>query len=193
MHRLWGNVNEPAVPRSTNDRLGVWLATVVGSVILGLVLEVPWWIPEWQGYVDGLVVGLILAAAVASIASFNAARHRVRQRVSPKWRWPAYLFLAGLLFTVWSLGALITAFAISGGPFGATYSKQFHFAEVETTVYLYDSTFLDPETTVYLRRGWLPLRERVMHLGRDPDEVQVILRGNSLKIGDQTLDVGNRK
>lgn len=176
----------------TNDRLGVWLATFVGSVVLEIVLEAPRWIPEWQLYVDGLVVCLMLVAAVASVGTFNAARRRLRQRISPKWRWPVYVVLGAMLFTHWSFGAVVAAFAMSGGPFGASYSKQFHFAEFETTVYLYDSSFLDPETTVYLRRGWLPLRERVMHLGRAPDQVQVALRGSLLVIGDQTLDLEDR-
>ena len=187
-------MNETAVPlQSGPDRLGVWLATFAGSLVLGLVLESFRWIPEWQSYVDGLVVCLMLAAAVASIASFNAARHRVRQRISRKWRWPAYLFLGGLMFTIWSFGALLTAFAIGGGPFGATYSKQFHFAELGATIYLYNSSFLDPETTVYVRRGWLPLREQVMQFGKTPDDVGVVLRGDLVMIEGRALNLRNRE
>ena len=174
---------------STSDRLGVWLSTFVGSSVLGLVLEAPRWIPEWQPYVDGLVVCLVTVSAALGIASFNATRRRFGQRVSPKWRPLAYFFLAGLVFATWSFAALITAFAVSGGPFGATYSKQFHFAEFDATIYLYDSSFLDPETTVYLRRGWLPLREQVMHLGKAPDDVEVTLRGNLLMLEGRALDL----
>lgn len=97
------------------------------------------------------------------------------------------------MFTIWSFGVLITAFAIGGGPFGATYSKQFHFAELGATIYLYDSSFLDPETTVYVRRGWLPLREQVMHLGGAPGDVDVVLRGNLVMIDGRALDLRNRE
>lgn len=185
-------MDNPGVPPQSPDRLGIWLSVLVGSFVLGLALEVPWWIPEWQGYVDALVVGLTLVALAASVATFNAARKRVRRSVPPRWRWPAYAFLTGATFAVWSLGALIAVLSISGGPFGASYDKQFHFAEFEATVYLYDSSFIDPETTVYVRRGWLPWRGRVLHLGRHPDDVDVVLRGDVVMIGDQALDLKNR-
>ena len=97
------------------------------------------------------------------------------------------------MLVVWSFGALVAVFAVGGSPFGARYEKQFHFAEVDTTVYLYDSSFLDPETSVYVRRGWLPLRERVMHLGKAPEHVDVVLRGNVVMVEDQTLDLQNRE
>jgi len=187
-------VDEAVVPsQPASDRLGIWLLAFVGSVVLGVVLAAPWWIPEWQVIVDGIVLCLMLAAAVASIASFNAARRRISKRVSTKWRWLAYFFLAVPVVVVWSFGALLTVFAIAGGPFGATYSRQVHFAELETTIYLYDSSFLDPETTVYKRRGWLPLRERVMSLRKAPDAVDVVLRDNVLMVEDQAVDLGNRE
>lgn len=180
-------MDNTAVLRS--DRLGVWLATCVGSVVLGITLATLRWIPEWQTYINGVVVCSLVASAVASIASFRAARRRYGPRISPKWRVLAYLFVGGLVLALWSFSALIAALAVSGGPFGATYSKQFHFAELGATVYLYDSTFLDPETTVYLRRGWLPLREQVMHLGKSPEEVEVVLRGSELMVDDRPLEL----
>lgn len=175
------------------DRFAVWLATFVGSFVLGLALEAPQWIPGWQLFVDGLGVCLLVSATVAGIASFKAARRRIYNRVSSRWRWLVYPCLAAPMFAVWSFGALILAFAVSGGPFGATYSKQFHFAEVDATIYLYDSSFLDPATTVYLRRGWLPLREQVMILGEAPDDVEVVLRGNVLTVEDRAVDLRKRE
>jgi len=186
-------VDEAVVPsQPTSDRLGVWLLAFVGSVVLGIVLGSPWWIPELQVFVDAVVFCLMLAAAVASIAAFNAARHRIRKRVSARWRWLAYFFLAVPMLVVLSFGALITVFAVAGGPFGATYNRQVHFAELDTTIYLYDSSFLDPETTVYRRRGWLPLRDRVMSLRKAPDAVDVVLRGNVVMIEGQALDLRDR-
>lgn len=188
------SVGKTAAPhQSTSDRLGVWLSTFVGSLVLSLVLGAPRWIPEWQSYIDGLVVCLMLAATAASIASFNAARRRFGHRVAPKWRGLASLFVGGLMFAVWSFGVLITAFAIGGGPFEASYSKQLHFAELDATIYLYDSSFLDPETAVYVRRGWLPLREQVMRLGKAPGDVQVTLRGNVLMIDGRALALQKRE
>lgn len=188
------NVAEAAgLHQPSTDRLRVWLATFVSSAALLLVLDSLEWIPEWQVYVDGLVACLALAAAVASIASFNAARHRIRKRVSEKWRWFAYICLVLPMLVVWSFGGLVAVFAIGGSPFGTTYEKQFHFAEVDTTVYLYDSSFLDPETSVFVRRGWLPLREQVMHLGTAPEHVDVVLRGKVLMINGRALELKNRE
>jgi len=177
---------------STKDRLGVWLATFVGGIVLCVVLEVPRWIPEWEPYVDLLVVCLVTVSAAAGILSFNAARRRFGRRLSAKWRYLAYFFSALIMFAVWSFAALIAAFAAGGGLFAATYSQQFHFAELDTTIYLYNSSFLDPETTVYVRRGWLPLREQVMTLGKSPDSVRVTLNGNVVMIDHRALDLRNR-
>jgi hypothetical protein len=173
------------------DKLGVWLSAFFGCVVLVIVLEVPAWIPEWEPYIDGLVVCLVLASMVACVASFKAAASRIRERVKPPSRWLAQLLLAALMFAVWSFGAVIAAFAVGGGPLSATYIKQLHFEEIDTTIYLYDSSFLDPETTVYRRRSWLPVREQVMHLGRAPEAVHVVLRGNVLMINDRAVDLRN--
>lgn len=180
------------VHQSTKNRLGRWFLVFVGSIVLGIVLETPSWIPEWQPYVDGLFVCLVAVSAVAGIATFNAARRRFGRRLSAKWRYLAYFFVAGLMLSVWSFTALLAAFAVSGGVFSPTYSQQFHFAELDTTIYLYNSSFLDPETTVYVRRGWLPLRAQVMTLGKAPGSVRVTLSGNVVMIDHRALDLRSR-
>jgi hypothetical protein len=178
----------PALPQPKPARLRGVLWTFVGALFLSFVLATPQWIPEWDTFMQGAVVCLLVTSAVAGAASFVAARRHCA-KLPPVWRWLVYFGCTATMLAVWGFAALAVASELGNGVFASTYKRQLHFAEAGITIYLYDSSFLHPETIVYQRRGWLPVRRELMQLRRRPEQVEVELRGQRLVIGDRTVDL----
>jgi hypothetical protein len=174
-------------------RAGLWLALFGGSLAAGIALAAAPWIPEWTAFVDAVLVLLVFVAAAAGVALFLGVRHSVRQRVPAKWRLPVNLLSAALVFGAWGFLVLVAGVAASDFPFGPRYARQFKFPEYDSTVYLYDSSFLDPSTTVFVRQGWLPLRTRVVTLNGNPKDVDVVQHGSLLMLNEQQLDLSERR
>lgn len=183
-------MNEVSQHKPAAARAGVWLSLFVGAFVLAIAVGSPLWIPEWEPFVELVIGALVLVAAWAGVALLRAVHRYVRQNVAAKWRLLVNVFGALVVFGVWAIAALLASVMLMDGfPFGATYYKQFEFPEHHTTLYLYDSSFLDPETTVFLRQGALPLRTKALVLGASPSHVDVVQHGALLMVNGRELDL----
>lgn len=171
-------------------RVRVRLSVLVGALVLALAVGAPLWVPEWEPFVEVVIGGLVLLAGWAAIGLFVALRRSVRTSESRALRLLAVVFGALVLFGTWAFAALIASVSmVDGFPFGATYERQLEFPEYGTTVYLYDSSFLDRCTTVFVRQGLLPVRKEVLSLGVAPESLDIVQHGSLLMINDRELDL----
>lgn len=119
------------------------------------------WIPEWYGFQATLCVVGWLGAAVAAVLLIRGTWLQSHDRMEMPFR-VVLTVLPGLLMVgLIGLGALLSAYTLSGGLFEPTYRSQLEFEEDHATLYFYDSGFMDVQTTVYLRNGVLPVMREV--------------------------------
>ncbi|HEX2736492.1 MAG TPA: hypothetical protein VHM70_33045 [Polyangiaceae bacterium] len=167
------------------------LAVLAACVIAALGLAAAQWIPEWQRVSDVVATSLVLAMGGIGVVLFNRFRRRASGHQAPGWRLTVNVLVALVGLSAWSFAAVLVLFMSAGFPFGATYHSQLPFPEYHTTLYLYDSSFLDPSTTVFVRQGWLPLRRELASLGVAPRNVEVVLHGSTLLINGEEFDLAN--
>lgn len=137
----------------------------IGGFLLGLGVAaagtlVPW-IPEWFGFQAGLCLLGWTGALVAGIFLVRGAWLQSKGRMETTFRWVVTIASALVMAGIILFGALISALNTYGGIFPSSLRATYDFPENNATVYLYDSGFLDPETTVKLRSGFLPVMRRV--------------------------------
>lgn len=137
----------------------------IGGFLLGFGLAliatfIPW-IPEWFGFQLTLCVAGWLVALAGALLTIRGAWLATREYMLLGFRLAITVLPGLLMLGLIGFGVLFSAFELTGGFFEPTLSHKVEFHDPAATVYFYDTGFMDAQTTVYLRRGVLPIMEQV--------------------------------
>jgi hypothetical protein len=155
-----------SVPSCMNaTRLVLPILAFLVALGIAIVATILPFIPEWSSF-QVITVCLALAAGLATgIWLLREVWLQAGTRLTSGFK--VVLFLSvGFLATVgYGVAGLFSIFMLHGGLFAPIYVRQFDFPAYQTTIYVYDSSFLDPEVSITVRRGKLPLMDDVGTFG----------------------------
>jgi hypothetical protein len=159
-------------------------AFLLASAIVLLATFLPW-IPEWELFQIITAAMGILGAAVAAGLLLRGIWLQTRTRMQQGSRVVLVLMTGFVTFGALLFSSAMTTFILNRGFFEPILKQKFEFPEYSTTVYVYDSSFFDPETTFKLRHGSLPFAfEAGRFPGYDPDHLTVEQEGEYAVYGD---------
>lgn len=136
----------------------IFLAAAITTAIVPFI-------PEWEIF-QNLTCYLSLTGGLAAcIWLIRGVWMQAKEIMKPSFRTILTLSSGFVGAAVWLTSSFVCLVAMHGFLFSPNYLKQAEFPEYNTTIYVYDNSFLDPEALIYVRQGWLPLMHQVGNFG----------------------------
>ncbi len=149
----------------TFTRIVLPIATFVVFVGIALTAALLPFIPEWSVF-QSMTCYLSLAGAFGTgIWMVIGIWNHTQTRLSQGFRTILSLSVGFVGAAVFLFSTFLCLMGLHGFLFEPRYVKQAEFAAFDTTIYVYDSSFLDPEASFTVRRGWLPFMEEIGNFG----------------------------
>jgi hypothetical protein len=162
-----------------------WTAAIVAPLVAAVLAAVPW-IPSWSGPVKVFSVLLALAGVTAALC-YAFIRIRSVSGVLSRATVTGLLGPLGLLL----LSAAMTCLG-QFELFPPSYA--FMIEASGARVYVYDTGFLDPEVTVRVQRGPLPIHAPLFNFRRCASmDVKLDPDGHTLHVCGQRCDLRTRR
>jgi hypothetical protein len=160
------------------------IAFILAILITALAAGLPW-IPEWRLFqIITAILGL-LGATASMIFLLRGIWLQAREKMDNMLLMLIIVFTGMVTSGILFMAGLFTLFVIDGGLFAPVFKQKFAFPEYGITIYVYDSSFLDPEAQFRVRRSALPfaLYAGTFH-GYDAEHLTVEQEGEYAVFGD---------
>lgn len=143
-------------------------------------------IPSWK-IVGGAIVCLLYSIALLfdGLILNRAWWYLIKKQT--KTTSIALTSLLGLIITGWLFCTfMIFMLVFEGGPFPGKLEREINYPKYGKTVYIYNSSFLDPETTIKMREGWLPIMKDKKHLnGWESSRIEIEQKDNIVELKNE--------
>lgn len=161
----------------------LFIVLLQAIVFLILVAQV---IPSWEIVAIVIVCLLYIIALIFDGFILNRTwRYLIKKQT--KTTSAVLTSLLGLLITSWLFYTfMIFILFIGGGPFPGKLEKEINYPKYGKTIYIYNSSFLDPETTIKMREGWLPIMKDKKHLnGWESSRIEIEQKDNIVELKNE--------
>ena len=158
---------------------------------IGVLVLIPQAIPSWE---MGIII-FVSALYGVNLVIAGFILHRTQKKLSikqtTKKSWLLTIGL-GLIITGWLFYSfLCCSMGFGQGLFGGALEKEIHYPAYGKTLYIYNSSWLDPETTIKMREGWLPIMKDKKHWYCAPNNIKIEKKGDyiQLKEGQDSIQI----
>jgi hypothetical protein len=170
--------------------------TLITLSLFGFLVVSPQFIPSWE-IVPKVIVGLIYISNIILLYIIIKRSQKYFFKHFAKKLALRLTILISILSVFTILFLFIgTSLGFGQGFLGASYVKEFNYPKRHTSIYIYDAGFLDPVTSIKVRRGffpfmkdlktmngWIPYGIKVSH---NKDAAQLVFQTDTLKISLET-------
>lgn len=118
-------------------------------------------IPEWLTFQEITVYASLLTALALGVLMVRGIWLQTKERLQTGFRWVLTVAVGFLGFGILFVAAFLCEIGLHGLFESTTADHQIEFPAYATTVYVYDSSWLDPAMTLKMRRGKLPFTEEM--------------------------------
>lgn len=149
-----------------------------------------------QNYTPGLSQGVVYLNILIYIVlwlGFLYLLWRSFQRRKPSGLWPKVLYgISALGLSLWLIASGLFSTIATGGFFGGVWVQTYRHPQLELTLYVYDHSFLDPLSGLWLKHSFLPLRREPVYLSCPTQELVIssVPTGFEIVAPTRTLFVG---
>jgi hypothetical protein len=118
-------------------------------------------IPEWLRFQEMTVYASLLTALALGVLMVRGIWLQTKERLKTGFRWVLTIAIGFLSLGMLFMTAFLSEISIHGLFESTSADHQIDFPAYATTVYVYDSSWLDPAMTLKMRRGKLPFTEEM--------------------------------
>ncbi len=148
-----------------STRIILPITAFLGAIALAVTFAILPFIPSWNTFQEITAFMAMLGSVASAIWLARGVWKQTSERMQQAPRIiltvASSCVMAGMLF----FAAIVCVFSLSGGLFEARFTQQFDYPEYNTTIYVYDNSFLDPEAKFTYQDGWLPFEKEIGSFG----------------------------
>ncbi|OQX98752.1 MAG: hypothetical protein B6I20_10675 [Bacteroidetes bacterium 4572_117] len=168
-----------------------YIIFLISSIILGFVIIIPDIIPSWeivQQAIFGLLytINIVLAYIIIRLSPtiFN---NNLSKKHSYILKSATTVFLSLILL----FSFVATSFGLGQGFMGPKLEKEIKYPDYKATVYIFDAGFIDPATSVKIKKGRLPFMKELVFLGNwIPYQVEETLNDSIVQFSYENDTIG---
>ncbi len=159
-------------------RIALPLIVFVAAIGIALAASLLPFIPTWHTFQVVTTMFALAAGLAAAVWLIRGVWLQTGERLTQGFRLvlamaASFLIGASLLFV-----CFLSLVGLNGFLFPPIYSHQVDFPAYETTIYVFDTSFLDPSTSFSYRKGWLPFLHEIGNFGGvSASDVQIVQEG----------------
>lgn len=171
-------------------KIRYFLIALIVSVILGILVTIPQVIPSWVFVQQVIIVILYLLNIVFAYVIIVRFRNFIRTRQKGIHAVIYTGIVAVLIIGGLFISFIITSLGIGQGFMGGSLAKELDYPSYKVKIYLYDDSFLDPLTTVKIKKKFWPVMENVAFIEHcRPEEVKVWRHNDTVEITHEHIAV----
>jgi len=160
-----------------------FLLALVISVFLGILVTIPQVIPSWVFVQQVIIVILYLLNIVLAYMIIVRFKNFIRSKQKGQ---NAVIFtgiIAVLIIGGLFISFIITSLGIGQGFMGGSMAKELDYPSYKVKIYLYDDSFLDPLTSIKIKKKFWPVMENLEFIEHcQPEEVKIWRHSDTVEI-----------